>query len=169
MPAAGLHLDRIESSTVPVERASLRDADLTGANLAWATLEWADLSWANLQGANLGSANLNGVDFSSANLLGAYIGPLTPSGDPARTDTDPTLIVAERLAQAEILQGVTLPDGTTYSGFLNLEGDLNRARNSGVTMNSAKALASFYGVSLDDYRAGQEWAEEHRSSFNSNR
>jgi hypothetical protein len=75
--------------------ANLREISLVGADLTGADLEEANLSQANLEEANLFQANLQGVDLSKANLKCAKV-------------------TAEQLAEAKLLTGATLPDGTEH-------------------------------------------------------
>jgi hypothetical protein len=64
----GADLDRAN-----LNRADLREAELTGVNLSRADLRSANLSGANLQRANLGGANLWGADLSQADLRSANL------------------------------------------------------------------------------------------------
>jgi hypothetical protein len=76
--------------------ADLREISLVGADLAGANLEEANLSQANLEEANLLQANLQGADLSKANLKCAKV-------------------TAEQLAEAKLLKGATMPDGTEHN------------------------------------------------------
>ncbi len=145
-----------------LQRASLRDAQLQQARLSWANLQWADLSGADLTQVDLGSANLRGADMTAVNLSGAFLGTVTlEGGEPIRTDPQPPLSFEARLAQADMLQHATMPDGTRYDGRLNLAGDLERARSTGISLHDAQAMASFYRVTRDEYLRGQEWSLAH--------
>jgi len=103
--------------------------------LSKANLQKATLTNANLQGANLFEANLNQTALALANLQNA------------RNLTEQQLVTAFSLTQA------IMPDGSRYNGRYNLYGDYKET--------GAEAMAHCYGVSLEEYLAGQEWAREN--------
>lgn len=131
--------------------ANLRGSNLKNADLERANMERTDLSYANLNGArltraSLQSADLNKTSLDGANLLGAKLqGAKNVNND--------------QLAQAGRLRGSILPDGNPYDGRFNLPGDFADASILHVDLNDPEAIASFYGVSLEDFLLGQEWRQ----------
>lgn len=100
--------------------ANLRGANLRGADLQGADLIKVDLSGANLVGANLSEAALFGASLVGANLIGANLDDAYLSG----ANLVGAILTEEQLAQTRSLEGATLPEGKTYDGRFDLEGDL---------------------------------------------
>jgi uncharacterized protein YjbI with pentapeptide repeats len=139
-------LCNVHMETADLSGASLHKADLHQARLQFADLKDADLSEAKLtrsrlMGANLGGANLSGADMYKVNLTGA------------------TNLTAAQLRRAKRLFGAILPDGSTYDGRYQLNGDLEFAAWGQVDVNDAQAMAKFFGVSLEVYLEGQRIAD----------
>ncbi len=158
-----------------IEDGSLKHAELSGA-----ILKRADLHRADLRGAYLNHANLAGCDFRNSNLekanliaadlLAAYMGGASLKGAKFREadlenanltganlqDSD---ISEQQLANLASLRGATMPDGSRYDGRYNLVFEHPSIFN--VDAKDPIAMAGFYGVSLDDYLQGQEWAREN--------
>ena len=137
---------------VPLCHAHLQGADLLGADLRnvdlhQARLDYADLSSANLSNTKLTRVNFQGANLSRANLQGADL--YKANLKEARNLTD------EQLLQVKRLWGATMPDGDTYDGRYNLDGDLEFARWGRVDVKNPEAMATFFGVSLDTYLRGQ--------------
>jgi len=85
------------SDLVPGARlggCDLSSLSLFGLDLSRADLSLADLSGSDLHGADLTDANLEGANLAGANLLNAKV-------------------MVEQLDRAHLLDGATLPDGTT--------------------------------------------------------
>jgi uncharacterized protein YjbI with pentapeptide repeats len=139
------HLQGADLGGADLRKASLSLADLRGANLSYACLQEARLDKANLSGAEMDKADLRNSLMTRANLQGAHS------------------LSVEQLAQASRLRGATLPDGRRYDGRFNLPGDSADARFLGVDHSNLESLADFYGVCMDDYTVGQQWALENRS------
>ena len=55
---------------------------------------------------------------------------------------------------------LTMPNGDTYNGRYKLSGDLGLARWAKVDVEDPAAMAEFYGVSMEEYKAGQEQTAE---------
>jgi len=132
--------------------AQLQGADLMMANLSTidfhqAQMEWSDLSMANLMGAKLTRATLSGANLEKANLENADL--YKANLRYIRNLTD------EQLSKAKRLCGAVMPDGKHYDGRYNLAADLDLARWGDVDVNSPEAMAEFYGVTVEDYLAGQ--------------
>ena len=142
-----------------LERAYLRYADLAGADLRNAQLQKTDLTKAQLSGAILADANLQGACLNGADLSGASMSGADLRG--ARLTKAKLLGVWDvseyQLAQASRLRGAKMPDGSVYDGRFNLEGDLKDADILHVQIDDPDAMASFYGVSTEQYKLGREY------------
>jgi len=88
-----------------LREADLREADLRGAILRGAILRGADLRGADLSGAYLRRADLSGANLHGADLHGA---------DLDRADLRGAIVTDEQLAQAALLEGVTMPNGAVW-------------------------------------------------------
>jgi uncharacterized protein YjbI with pentapeptide repeats len=126
-----------------LQGVDLRQADLRGANLCAARLCKARLNRANLREADLRGADLEGADLYNADLGGAHH------------------LSDAQLAQASRLRAARLYYGGRYDGRYNLAGDLKDARLLHIDTGDPSAMAGFYGVPVESYRRGQEWADEH--------
>lgn len=136
-----------------LQRVDLHKANLQGADLRMADLRGADLSEANLEGARLNRAKLRRADLSATSLKGA---------DLFNTDLDGARNLADaQLAQVGRLRAAELPYGGRYDGRFNLPGDLEDACSLHINVSNAAEMADFYGVPLEDYMRGQEWAQEN--------
>ena len=118
----------------------LHRADLRGADLRWANLKRANLRFANLQEANLFKANLHGAHLHQSNLTNAQ------------------QITQSQLAQSNTLWKSIMPDGLVYDGRYRLAGEIYWAQKRGFDIGDEDEMASYYGVSLNDYKNGQVWA-----------
>lgn len=132
---------------VHMQGADLFGAELSGVDLHQADLEWADLSQANLSGARLTRTNLRSANFSQTHLLGADLLKADLGG--ARNLTDGQLAQVKRLCFA------IMPNGATYDGRYNLEGDLELARWQKVNVDDPEAMAYFFGIPLEVYLRAQ--------------
>jgi len=140
-----------------IEDGSLRGAYLFQANLQSAELRLADLQGANLHAADLRKANLYSADLRGADLLdvdlrGAYLIKAKLK--------DVKYLMNGQLLTVACLRGAVLPDGRQYVGELSLPLDLTEARTKEVDTDDPNAMAHWYGVPLEDYLRGQEWARE---------
>lgn len=118
--------------------AHLTNANLSKAHLVRTNLSNAQLDWSNLQDANLTGAILDEASLWKANLTGV-IG-----------------VNNQHLSKARMLRGATLPDGKKYDGQFNLAGDLEKAESARIDLENSQALAAWYGVTLEEYLAGQK-------------
>lgn len=113
------------------------DLDLRGADWRGGNLYQADL-----HNCDLRNAKLHQVDFVLANLTNVNVSD-------------------EQLVTVMALSKCTMPDGTLYNGRFKLPHDFDVARRKGFHPNQPESIAEYYGVPLDDYLAGQEWAREN--------
>jgi len=132
-----VHMERADLFNANLCNVDLHQAHLEYANLSMANLKKVKLSRANLQGANLSGADLRETDLFKANLK------------------DALNLTDDQLSQAKRIYGAVMPDGTTYDGRYNLEGDFEFAKWGQVDTDDPKAMAYFYGVSLETYLRGQ--------------
>jgi len=136
-------LDRLDMTGANLGRATFCGASLRQTSLRGATLEAADLCGTNLQEADLRDAILTHALLEAANLHGAQVSH-------------------SELCRADSLVGATLHDGSRYDGRYALGGDLALARADGAYPDKPENMAAWYGVSLEEYEVGQEWAHAHR-------
>ena len=54
-----------------------------------------------------------------------------------------------------------MPDGTRYDRRFRLKGDLELDQVLGVDIEDEDQMARRYGVDIEIYRAGQEWAQQN--------
>ena len=120
-----------------LQGANLREALLLGAKMQWADLRGANLRKADLQSAHLGGGKIEGANLTEANLADA-------------------IITVHQLKTAHALRGATMYHGNRYDGRYRLEGDLEAAHEQGAAPDDSQAMACFYGVSTEEYLAGQE-------------
>jgi uncharacterized protein YjbI with pentapeptide repeats len=147
---AGANEEHVPSQPViTLSGANLRGFDLIRANLRGATLSWANLSGAYLRRANLRDADLRGVTLSEAyliraNLSGAYLKDATLSGallilaDLRGANlrqanlrqanlrqanlSEAVSLTDTQIAEAESLEGATMPNGQKYEDWLKSKG-----------------------------------------------
>jgi hypothetical protein len=109
-PSADLHeadLQGFDLREIDLAGADLTRANLRRTNLFQANLKEAKLVNANLEEAGLFQANLRGADLSEANLHQAYM---------SYADLVGANVMEEQLAQAKVLSGAVMPDGTKHNG-----------------------------------------------------
>lgn len=128
-----------------LQNADLMEADLRNVDFHQANLERADLSKARLNGASFKRASLRGANLDHADLTFAVLYKTNLQG--VRNLSE------EQLKHARELLGAIMPDGNVYDGRYNLTGDIERARWAKVNVDDPKAMAEFYGVSLEEYLA----------------
>lgn len=138
---------------VHLQSADLSGADLCKCDLGMADLKWSNLEDCNLQGTRLIKADLRGANLAGANLNGTHLAHANLQGASNLSNV--------QLAQASRLQGAMMPDGSRYDGRFNLVGDLANARFANRDANNPAEMADFYGVSLEEYQAGQVWIMSH--------
>jgi uncharacterized protein YjbI with pentapeptide repeats len=118
--------------------ANLRAVDLSGANL-----QEVDLREVDLRGANFADADLRGAVLLDANLLDA------------RGLTDLQYVHIYRM------RGARMPDGTRYDGRYRNRGDHAWAREHDIDTKDPVQMAAYYGVPLEVFLDGREWAEQN--------
>jgi hypothetical protein len=137
---------------IPLCHVHMQGADLLKANVGnvdfhQAHLEWADLSMADLSGCKLTRVNLQGANLSQTNVKGSDL--FKANLKDARNLTD------AQLSQVKRLWGAIMPDGSSYDGRYRLAGDIEFAKWGQVDVNDPKAMAEFFGVSVETYMRGQ--------------
>jgi uncharacterized protein YjbI with pentapeptide repeats len=152
---ADMYLANLEEANLKeamMEHCRLQRANLTGASLWAANLQSANLCRASLHEADLRFAKLNSADLEQTALIGANM--------QWATLTDAQHLTDAQLASVWALQGATMSSGYRYNGCYNLRGDMLEAAQCGVP-NDPELMADFYGVSVEEYRRGQEWARQN--------
>lgn len=145
-------------------RGWLLDGSLKGAALSYADLHRAYLYQASLPETNLHRAKLQTVYLRQANLQGAYMhrADLLDSNLRQANLLNVRGLSEQQLTRLSHLQSTIMPDGRIYDGRFNLSGDFNIAiKHGNASPENPEAMARWYGVSLEEYLAGQEWAREH--------
>ncbi len=136
-------------------KANLQKASLFRAYLQEAELDQTDLREANLQEANLQRADLYQVKLHGAKLLGTDL----QEASLMEASLQGALELTElQLVTAACLLHATMHDGSHYDGRFNLSGDTEIVK---FRVEDDEAMARWYGVPLEAYRAGQEWAREN--------
>ena len=120
-----------------LEDGTLRNRNLRGSNWLDANMYQADL-----RGSDLGNAVLDKADFVLANLQDVKV-------------TD------EQLVKSDIMYGSIMSDGRKYDGRYQLAGDFAYARRKNINLESDEAMAKWFGVSLEHYHEGQQWADQN--------
>ncbi len=110
------------------------------------------------QDANFYQTDLRGTDLSNANLLRA---------DLVEVNLDGATVKDEQLASCDIMMGAIMPDGTRYNGQFNLPGDFVEAQKRNHDVKSPQSMADWYGVSVEDYLAGQKFWNDNNRLFKS--
>jgi uncharacterized protein YjbI with pentapeptide repeats len=114
---SGANLAEANVHGVSLLYANLRGADLHRADLGEADLYEADLYEADLRGANLRGANMGGADLRDANLSRANLAEAKlRDANLGEAYLSGAKVTDEQLAQAESLEGATMPDATKYAG-----------------------------------------------------
>jgi len=141
VPLCHVHMQSVDLLSADLSNVDFHQANFENADLSMSNLSNSKLTRVNFQRANLSHTNFSGADMYKANLK------------EARNITD------EQFKKAKRLYGATMPDGETYDGRFNLEGDLAFARWGRVEIENHQAMADFYGVSLQAYLQGQSKLE----------
>jgi hypothetical protein len=139
-----------------LQEASLYRADLQGANLLRANLQGANLREAALQGVRMQWVDIRGANLRKANLQEAHLGGGKVEGAIlVEANLAGTIITVQQLKKVHALRGAITYHGSRYDGRYNLAGDLEAADEQGVDRDDPQAMASFYGVPVEEYLAGQ--------------
>jgi uncharacterized protein YjbI with pentapeptide repeats len=123
--------------------ADLYDVDLNGANLRRAKLIGADLEGAHLGGADLFGADLFDADLRRANLRRANL---------VGADLEGARVTDEQLAEAESLEGATLPDGTVAQKANGPGRDAQGRDHGRATTDEGRAKTDDGWLTTDDRR-----------------
>ena len=111
----------------------------------------------NLRGSHLQSANLYRADLRAADLTNAIL----KEADLVEANLEGAQINVRQFASLLTMHGAIMPDGSQYDGRYNLPGDFDYAHRRQIDIDDPQAMADWYGVSLDEYQQGQEWARDH--------
>lgn len=141
VPLCHVHMQGVDLLSADLSNIDFHQANFENADLSMANLSNTKLTRVNFLRANLSHTNLSGADLYKANLK------------EARNLTD------DQLKSVKRLFGAIMPDGETYNGRYNLEGDLAFARWGRVDTGNAQSMADFYGVTLETYLNGQDALE----------
>ncbi|HEX2623312.1 MAG TPA: pentapeptide repeat-containing protein [Phototrophicaceae bacterium] len=116
---------------------TLHSQDFRGA-------DWRDGNFyeADLSGCDLRNAKIQKADFVDANLKDAQVSE-------------------DQLAATDIMWKCVMPDGKLYNGKYNLPHDFEVAARKNYNPNDPASMAEYYGVSVEDYLEGQEWAQQN--------
>ncbi|MCB9109608.1 MAG: pentapeptide repeat-containing protein [Anaerolineales bacterium] len=158
------------------KKTSLRAFDLSHKNLesidfTGADLIEANLSYANLRNVNFFNAKMQRVNFTGADTSGALFEGVNFS------DSNITI---EQLCASNSLKRAILPNGMKYDGRYNLKNELtlitknyfltskillyllpNALLISSLIFYVQKHIASYYGISTEEYLKGQKWAKDN--------
>jgi uncharacterized protein YjbI with pentapeptide repeats len=139
---AEANLAKSDLSGANLRWANLRNADvmvggLIGATLHGANLRWADLSWADLRRADFEAANLRGAELRGVDLRQAKL----DQADLRRANLEWAKVSPEQLGQAISLDGATLPDGSEYAGYPQVQ----PARQDSVHRDTGQRPAGWGG------------------------
>jgi hypothetical protein len=146
---------RMHSRYNQTARAAIEELRVIG-KLSDGTLHGRELRGSDWVDANLYEADLTNCDLTNAKLFKA---------DFVKANLTDVKVTEEQLASTETMAQATMPDGSLYDGRYNLIGDFSWAKRTGKDVNSPEDMASFYGVSLKVYLAGQQWWRENRHRF----
>ena len=160
-------------------KANLQDADLDLADLTGADLRYTDLQRAWVMGTDFTAAALNFADmhntelfgpvtFSRANMIGinlhgAQMSEVILIGTKL---SEANLYEVKLLSQDELMQAYSLlltimPDGSRYDGRYRLAGDIEQAASLDLDLSDHGNMASYYGVEVETYLNGQQWADNN--------
>jgi uncharacterized protein YjbI with pentapeptide repeats len=143
----GAKLQGAKLAEADLREATLMDAELQGVDtdLSGANLKDANLCYAKFHGTQMRYTDLEGTQFWEAELQGADLtGASLLRADLYKAKLEKAMITDEQLAHAWKLVGATMPDGVIYDGFLNLRGDIEWARESGVDTDNTTAMREWY-------------------------
>lgn len=135
----------------------LTKANLMEADLSFADLTNAQLTLSNLEKADLTNAKLHGADLFGCNLY-------------------KTKGLSTQLVKVKSLCFAKMPNGKRYDGRFRLSWDIGMVLASKGLDSEDIAMADklvesdfvdYYKISLDDYRKGQEWADNNLQKFQS--
>lgn len=124
-------------------------------------LEKGILAGKELRGSNWQSANLYKADLSNCDLTNAVL----KNADFVYANLRDAKISEKQLMQTETMYGAIMPDGKKYDGRYNLSGDFAFAKRSNIDMGSPEDMALWYGVSIETYLQGQQWARNNLPAY----
>lgn len=135
----------------PVAMQALEELRVIGY-LSDGTLHNQDFRGADWRDANLYQADLTGCDLRNTKMQKA---------DLVEANLTNAQVTEDQLVTTDIMWKCILPDGSLYNGKYNLPHDFEVARRKNFNPDDPASMAEYYGVSLENYLAGQEWAREN--------
>ncbi len=168
----GISLNNAKLAYASLEKANMKDAslsktDLSDANLIDVNLQNGFLQEINLENANLWRSNLlstilEKVNFRNAtlwqvNFQGAFLNDCDLQNADLRSANlkDVNINDLDCFKRTARMCGSIMPDGQRYNGGYNLSGDIEDAKKRGVDIKDLASMATFYGISLNEYSTGQ--------------
>ncbi len=159
-----------------LHKKAFMNANLSNSELFYASLENCWFTRANFQNAILFESNLKGAhfeeaDFSNADLAGADLyashmqDAIIVNSKLHKANLEHSGLLDEQLAKAETLKGAIMPNGSIYNGCYRLQEEIDAFITRYGEFKTSKEWATYYGVSVDEYDAGQKWADEHPEFF----
>lgn len=150
-----------------LSNSDLRNGDFRRCNFYKGHMHYTDLSETNLEGADFIEVDLRNVNFANANLKGATF--LNANLNNARfidfSDIELRDLMENQMASMFRMCGTIMPDGEKYNGQFRLPGDLFLPTIDGDLKLNDDFWADHYGVTVERYKEGQEWAEENLHKF----
>lgn len=154
-------------------KANLSEAHLNNALLEECVFTETNFQKTALFGANLRGARFQGTNLSEARLVradlqGAYFfNSIVENTIMQRINLKETSISDEQLASVLSLMAATMPNGERYNGRFRLQADME-AFHGRYGQESDENWANFYGVSVEEYRTGQRWADKNLNNVSKN-
>ena len=146
----------------------------TGADMRNVMLSFSSLKNTTWIETDLEGASLDHTDFTNSTLSSYPDGPFIPEANLKDVSLfNANLMNArvrhEQLIQVRTLSGAIMPDGKKYDGRYRLPSEVERIkrfiRKRGGDIESPGLIAAYYGVPVEDYIAGQKWADRHPQLF----
>lgn len=146
----------------------LSKADFRGAIIKDCKFQEVNLTMATLTGVDFSGNEILGVDFSQTYLMGASFEgvDLTYSkfenADFLLANLKDAIYDEREIIKAGSLHRAIMSDGYVYDGRYNIEFDKVWAQaQSGKKEITSQDMANYFGVTLEAYEKGQEWAKDN--------
>ncbi len=165
------NLEGVDLSYVNLKSARLVHSNFKSVNIPQAILDDVEITETSFQNAVLHNTSFRNAKFfaenpnhyllKNADLIDANFENATFNGAASGEWSESEHI---HLQEARRLRGAVMPNGKTYDGRYYLQGDIADAKNNDYALNDGGSMAGFYGVSLNEYKNGQEWHKKHGKS-----